>query len=78
MKAPIKIGARVRHPRFAGIVRVTKIFLNPAALSAKFRNGRVEREPRGNFKILDRNPEPDLDYVRDGDNEEFDDESSED
>ena len=72
MSTPIKIGTRVRHPRFAGIGRVTKIFLDPPALSAKFANGRIEHESRGNFKIVDRDLEPDCDGVRDDDNEATD------
>ena len=66
----IKIGTRVRHPKCAGIGRVTKNFLDSATLSARFANGNVEQEPRRNFTVVDRDLDPDMDGVRDGDCEE--------
>ncbi len=66
----IKIGTRVRHPKFKGIGRVTKIFPDHAAMSAEFPNGSIEREPWNRFTVVDRDLGPDMDGVRDGDCEE--------
>jgi hypothetical protein len=74
MSYTLRIGTRVRHPKFQGIGRVVQSFPDRASLSARFANGHIELEPRGNFTVVDRDLEPDMDGVRDGDCEEFDEE----